>query len=206
VEAEEILVAVGRRPLTDDLGLETVGLTPGETIEVDDTLRVAKLPWLFAIGDVNGRSLLTHMGKYQARVAAEVIAGHDVRAVRDKHGPPQVIFTDPQIAAVGLTLEAAREQGLNAQAYDVPSSGTPGASFHGRGTPGTSRLVVDADRSVIVGATFTGTDVAEWLQAATIAIVGEVPLARLQEAVPAFPTRSEIWLQLISAWQAAASS
>jgi len=202
VEAEEILVAVGRRPLTDDLGLETVGLTPGESIEVDDTLRVPNMPWLLAIGDVNGRSLLTHMGKYQARVAAQVIAGRDVRATRDKGGSPHVIFTEPQIAAVGLTLGAAREQGLNAEAYDVPSSGTPGASFHGRDTPGTSRLVVDEDRSVIVGATFTGTDVAEWLQAATIALVGEIPMARLGEAVPAFPTRSEIWLQLLSAWEA----
>jgi pyruvate/2-oxoglutarate dehydrogenase complex dihydrolipoamide dehydrogenase (E3) component len=125
-----------------------------------------------------------------------------VRATRDKGGSPHVIFTEPQIAAVGLTLGAAREQGLNAEAYDVPSSGTPGASFHGRDTPGTSRLVVDEDRSVIVGATFTGTDVAEWLQAATIALVGEIPMARLGEAVPAFPTRSEIWLQLISAWEA----
>jgi dihydrolipoamide dehydrogenase len=197
-------VAVGRRPLTGDLGLETVGLTPGESIEVDDTLRVANKPWLFAIGDVNGRSLLTHMGKYQARVAAQVIAGHDVRATRDRHGPPHVIFTDPEVAAVGLTLEAALKQGIKARAYDVETSATPGASFHGRGTPGTSRLLVDEDRDVIVGATFTGFEVAEWLQAATIAIVGEVPLTRLQEAVPAFPTRSEVWLSLLAAWQAGA--
>jgi dihydrolipoamide dehydrogenase len=204
VEGDEILVAVGRRPLTGDLGLETVGLTPGESIEVDDTLRVANKPWLFAIGDVNGRSLLTHMGKYQARVAAQVIAGHDVRATRDRHGPPHVIFTDPEVAAVGLTLEAALKQGIKARAYDVETSATPGASFHGRDTPGTSRLLVDEDRDVIVGATFTGFEVAEWLQAATIAIVGEVPLTRLQEAVPAFPTRSEVWLSLLAAWQAGA--
>ncbi len=206
VEGDEILVAVGRRPLTGDLGLETVGLAPGESIEVDDTLRVANKPWLFAIGDVNGRSLLTHMGKYQARVAAQVIAGHDVRATRDRHGPPRVIFTDPEVAAVGLTLEAALKQGIKARAYDVETSATPGASFHGRGTPGTSRLLVDEDRDVIVGATFTGFEVAEWLQAATIAIVGEVPLTRLQEAVPAFPTRSEVWLSLLAAWQAGADA
>jgi len=204
VEGDEILVAVGRRPLTDDLGLESVGLTAGESVEVDDSLRVANLPWLFAVGDVNGRSLLTHMGKYQARVAAQVIAGHDVRATRDRHGPPHVIFTDPEVAAVGLTLKAALEQGIKARAYDVETSATPGASFHGRNTPGTSRLVVDADRDLIVGATFTGFEVAEWLQAATIAIVGEVPLTRLQEAVPAFPTRSEVWLSLLAAWQAGA--
>jgi pyruvate/2-oxoglutarate dehydrogenase complex dihydrolipoamide dehydrogenase (E3) component len=202
VEAQEMLVAVGRRPLTGDLGLETVGLKPGETIEVDETLRVAGLPWLFAIGDVNGRSLLTHMGKYQARVAAQVIAGHEARATRDDHGAPRVVFTDPQVAAVGLTLQGARDRGINVGAYDVATSGTPGASFHGRNTAGTSRLVVDEDRSVIVGATFTGTEVAEWLQAATIAVVGEIPMGLLREAVPAFPTRSEVWLLLLERWSA----
>ena len=177
-------------------------LKPGETIEVDDTLRVPGLPWLFAIGDVNGRSLLTHMAKYQARVAARVIAGREARATRDDHGAPRVIFTDPQVAAVGLTLQAAQDHGINARAYDVATSDTAGASFHGRNTPGTSRLVVDEDRSVIIGATFTGTEVADWLQAATIALVGEIPLARLQEAVPAFPTRSEVWLRLLERWSA----
>ncbi len=200
VEAQEILVAVGRRPLTGDLGLETVGLKQGATIEVDDTLRVADLPWLFAVGDVNGRSLLTHMGKYQARVAAQVIAGGEARATRDDGGAPRVIFTDPQVAAVGLTLQAAQDRGINASAYDVATSDTPGASFHGRNTPGTSRLVIDEDRAVIVGATFTGTEVAEWLQAATIAVVGEIPLALLRDAVPAFPTRSEVWLRLLERW------
>jgi pyruvate/2-oxoglutarate dehydrogenase complex dihydrolipoamide dehydrogenase (E3) component len=206
VEAQEILVAAGRRPLTDDLGLETVGLEPGASIEVDDTLRVPGLPWLFALGDVNARSLLTHMGKYQARVAAQVIDGGQARATRDDHGAPRVIFTDPQVAAVGLTLQRARDRGINARAHDVATSATPGASFHGRNTPGTSRLVVDADRAVVVGATFTGTEVGEWLQAATIAVVGEIPLARLWEAVPAFPTRSEVWLRLLERWSAEAGA
>jgi dihydrolipoamide dehydrogenase len=197
VEADEILVAVGRRPRTDDLGLETVGLEPGKPIAVDDTLRVPQLPWLYAIGDVNERSLLTHMGKYQAHVASEIIDGRQARATRDDSGAPRVVFTDPQVAAVGLTLQAAQDQGLNARAYDVPSSATAGASFTGRNTPGTSRLVIDEDRGVIIGATFTGTDVAEWLHAATIALVSEVPVERLWQAVPAFPTRSEIWLKLL---------
>jgi pyruvate/2-oxoglutarate dehydrogenase complex dihydrolipoamide dehydrogenase (E3) component len=200
LEASEILVAVGRRPLTDDLGLESVGLRAGEIIEVDDTLRVPGLPWLFAVGDVNGRALLTHMATYQARVAAQVIAGQEARATRDDNGAPHVIFTDPQVAAVGLTLQGALDSGVNARAYDVATSDTAGASFHGRNTPGTSRLVVDEDRSVIIGATFTGTEVAEWLQAATIAVVGEIPMALLREAVPAFPTRSEVWLRLLERW------
>jgi pyruvate/2-oxoglutarate dehydrogenase complex dihydrolipoamide dehydrogenase (E3) component len=197
IEADELLVAVGRRPLTDDLGLESVGLEPGRSIEVDNALRVKDMPWLFAIGDVNGRLLLTHMGKYQARIACAVIEGGDARAIREASITPRVVFCDPQVAAVGLTLQGAREQGINARAYDVPSSSTAGASFHGHEAPGTSRLVFDEDRAVIVGATFTGADVAEWLHAATIALVGEIPAERLWEAVPAFPTRNEVWLKLL---------
>lgn len=204
IEADEILVAVGRRAQTEDLGLESIGLEPGQPIEVDDRLRVKDMPWLFAIGDVNGRSLLTHMGKHQARIAAAAIEGEDARAIREAAITPRVVFTDPQVAAVGLTLREAVKQGINARAYDVPSSGTAGASFHGRETPGTSRLVFDEDRTVIVGATFTGAEVAEWLHAATIALVGEVPAERLWEAVPAFPTRNEVWLKLLEKRQSSA--
>jgi dihydrolipoamide dehydrogenase len=197
VEGDEILVAVGRRPLTEDLGLETVGLEPGKFIDVDDQLRVPGLPWLYAIGDTNGRSLLTHVGKHQAYVASEIIDGHHLVMDADDATAPRVIFTEPQVAAVGLTLETAIDRGLDARAYDVPTSGTAGASFHGRNTPGTSRIVVDEEAGVIVGATFTGTDVGEWLHAATIAIVGRVPVGRLWDAIPSFPTRSEIWLKLL---------
>ena len=197
VAGDEILVAVGRRPLTQDLGLETVGLQPGRPVEVDDRLAVPGLPWLYAIGDANGRSLLTHMGKYQAHVLSEILTGQPATAGGDDAAAPRVIFTDPQVAAVGLTLRAARGQGADARAYDVPSSGTAGGAFHGTGTPGTARIVVDEHRGVIVGATFTGTDVADWLQAATIAIVSKTPVELLWQAVPAFPTRSEIWLKLL---------
>jgi pyruvate/2-oxoglutarate dehydrogenase complex dihydrolipoamide dehydrogenase (E3) component len=197
VLAQELLVAAGRRPRTGELGLESVGLSPGEAIEVDEQLRVPGLPWLFAIGDVNGRSLLTHVGKYQARIAAAVIAGEDAALRGEDIAYPRVTFTDPQVAAVGLTLAQARERGIDACACDVETSDSAGASFHGRGTPGTSRLVLDRARGVIVGATFTGTEVAEWLHAATIAIVGEVPLERLWHALPSFPTRSEVWLKLL---------
>lgn len=197
VEGDEILVGVGRRPRTDDLGLETVGLEPGRPVEVDDRLRAAGHPWLYAIGDANGRSLLTHVGKYQAHVVSDLIDGRRTGGIHDDAPPPRVIFTEPQIAAVGLSLDAATEQGRDARAYDVPTSGTAGASFHGRDAPGTSRIVVDEERGVIVGATFVGPDVAEWLQAATIAIVGEVAIERLWDAIPAFPTRSEIWLKLL---------
>ena len=197
VAGDEILVAVGRRPRTQDLGLETVGLQPGRPVEVDDRLAVPGLPWLYAIGDANGRSLLTHMGKYQAHVLSEILDGQPVTAGGDDAGAPRVIFTDPQVAAVGLTLRAAGRQGADARAYDVPSSGTAGGAFYGTGTPGTARIVVDESRGVIVGATFTGTDVADWLQAATIAIVSKAPVELLWQAVPPFPTRSEIWLKLL---------
>lgn len=197
---DRLLVAIGRRPLTDDLGLQTIGL-PGGYIEVDDQLRVPELPWLYAIGDVNGRSLLTHSGKYQARIAADHILGADVAAVTDGPGAPRVIFTDPQIAAVGLTLEAARQAGIAADAIDLPTSATAGASFYGRGAPGTTRFVVDSDRGVLVGATFVGAEIAELLHAATIVVVAEVALTTLAHAIASFPTRSELWLKFLEAYE-----
>jgi dihydrolipoamide dehydrogenase len=112
-----------------------------------------------------------------------------------------VIFTDPQVAAVGMTEAAARDAGIEVRTVSHPSAGTAGASFVGRDVDGTAQLVIDAARDVVVGATFVGFEVAEWLQAATIAIVGEVPLARLWDCVPAFPTRSEVWLRLLEAWE-----
>jgi dihydrolipoamide dehydrogenase len=195
VEGEEILVAVGRRPLTHDLGLETVGLEPGGFMEVGYDMQVAGLPWLYALGDVNGRSLLTHMGKYQAHMLSELLDGNAVPT--SDVCVPRVVFTDPQVAAVGLTLGAALDEGLDAHAYDVDTSSTAGSAFYGRGTPGTSRIIVDEGRGVLVGATFTGTDVAEWLHAATIAIISGTPIELLWRAVPAFPTRSEVWLKLL---------
>jgi dihydrolipoamide dehydrogenase len=194
---DELLVAVGRHPRTDDLGLETVGLTPGEAIDVDAHMRARGSKWLYAIGDVNGRALLTHAGKYQGRVAADVILGRDASATADGAASPRVIFTDPAVAAVGHTLASAREAGLNARAVDHPTGAIAGASFHGRGAPGLARIVVDEDRGVLVGATFTGPDIGELLHAATIAVVGEVPLERLWHAIPSFPTRSEVWLRLL---------
>jgi pyruvate/2-oxoglutarate dehydrogenase complex dihydrolipoamide dehydrogenase (E3) component len=200
LHSDELLVAVGRRPHTDELGLETVDLEAGVSIPVDDQMRVRGRDWLYAIGDVNGRALLTHAGKYQARVAADVIMNRPARAIWDGALTPRVAFTEPQIAAVGHTLEAALEAGLPVRAADVEIGRTPGASFVGKGADGTARIVIDESRQVIVGATFTGPEVAEWLHAATIAIVGEVPLALLAHAMPAFPTRSEVWLKLLEAW------
>jgi pyruvate/2-oxoglutarate dehydrogenase complex dihydrolipoamide dehydrogenase (E3) component len=197
LHGEELLVAVGRKPRTDGIGLETVGVETGGYLETDDQLRIGGRDWLYAIGDVNGRALLTHMGKYQARLAADAILGKRVAATAEDRGSPRVVFTEPQVAAVGLTLAKAEEKGIDARAVDVETAANAGASFIGRNAPGTSRIVVDEERGVIVGATFVGPEAADLLHAATVAVVGEVPLDRLRHAVPSFPTRSEIWLYLL---------
>ena len=195
VSGAEILVAVGRRPPTDDLGAETVGLEPGEYVETDEGLRVGGSDWLYAIGDVNGRAPLTHMGKYQARIAADNILGGDHRVAIDGGHSPRIVFTDPQVGAVGHTLASAEDAGVRARCIDIPTSGTAGASFIGRNAPGTCRFVVDEERRVLAGATFVGVEVGDFIQAATIAVVGEVPLERIAHAVPPFPARSELWLK-----------
>jgi pyruvate/2-oxoglutarate dehydrogenase complex dihydrolipoamide dehydrogenase (E3) component len=200
VTADEILVAVGRQPHTDDLGVEMLGLEPGKPIEVDDTLRVSGHDWLYVIGDANGRILLTHMGKYQGRIVADRILGREVPLRSDGPLSPRITFTEPQVAAVGHTLASAQEAGIEARAVDVSTQGNAGGSFIGKGAPGTARIVVDEQRRVIVGATFTGVEVAEALHAATIAVIGEVPLDDLWHAVPCFPTRSELWLKLLEAY------
>jgi pyruvate/2-oxoglutarate dehydrogenase complex dihydrolipoamide dehydrogenase (E3) component len=200
--ADELLVAVGRRPRTEDLGLETVGLAPGESIAVDDHLRVPHHgDWLYAIGDVNGRVLLTHAGKYQAAIATANIMNREAAAVWDGPLTPQVVFTEPHVTAVGYTLEQALEAGLPARAVDGDPGATPGASFVGKGGRSKARIVVDERREVMIGATIVGPEVADMLHAATVAIVGEVPLRRLVHAMPAFPTRSEMWLRLLADWR-----
>jgi pyruvate/2-oxoglutarate dehydrogenase complex dihydrolipoamide dehydrogenase (E3) component len=201
VTGDELLVAVGRVPQVDGLGLESVGLEADGYVEADLHGRVAGVDWLFVIGDLNGRAPFTHMAKYQARVAADHLLGRDTATEHGADGPlaPRVIFTDPQVAAVGHTTKTAQEAGLRPRVVDAPTSGNAGGSFYGRGARGTSRFLVDEARGVLIGATIVGSEVADFLHAATIAVVGEVPIARLRHAVPAFPTRSEIWLKLLEA-------
>jgi pyruvate/2-oxoglutarate dehydrogenase complex dihydrolipoamide dehydrogenase (E3) component len=199
VEGDVLLVAVGRIPQTDQLGLEDLGFEAGSYVEVDEHCQVPGHDWLYAIGDLNGRALFTHMGKYQARIATEHILGRSRALAHGADGPlaPRVIFCDPQVGAVGHTSETADEAGLDVEIVDVGTSANAGGSYWGRNAPGTSRLLIDREREVIVGATITGAEIADFIHAATIAIVGEVPVSRLRHAVPAFPTRSEIWLYLL---------
>jgi pyruvate/2-oxoglutarate dehydrogenase complex dihydrolipoamide dehydrogenase (E3) component len=200
-EGDELLVAVGRRPRTDGIGLESVGLRGGEPVRVDAHLRDPERRWLYAVGDCNGRVQLTHEGKYQARVAADHVLGDPAARLHVEDGrlAPRVVFTEPQVAAVGHTEATAREAGMRVHVADADPGATAGGSFVGRGVPAQARLVVDSDRRVIVGATFTGVEIEPLLHAATVAVVGEVPLARLRHAVPCFPTRSEVWLGLMEA-------
>ncbi len=215
VRADEVLVATGRRPRTGDLGLEAVGLTPGRPLAVDDHLEVLGVPggWLYAAGDVTGRTATTHQGKYDARVAGDVVAGRfgpdeDARpdegarfsrwrADADPVATTQVVFTRPEVAWVGRTESQARADGLAVRCVDVDLGAAAGASVLGDSVSGQVRLVLDEHRQVIVGATFVGPEIAEMLHAATIAVVAEVPLARLWHAVPAYPTVSEVWLRLL---------
>jgi len=199
IEADEILVAVGRRPATAGIGLDEVGLSPGRYIAVDDRLRAVGVPgdWLYAVGDCNGKAPLTHMGKYQARIAADVILGKDARDMASTAMVPRVTFTDPQVCAVGHTEEQARSAGLDVRCVTYAVGDVPGAYTQGEGVSGTSKLVVDEQRRVVVGATFTGPGMQELLHSATVAVVGEVPLERLRHAVPSFPTISEVWLHLL---------
>ncbi|MGP3912812.1 NAD(P)/FAD-dependent oxidoreductase [Nonomuraea sp. NBC_00507] len=209
LEADELLVATGRRPATRDLGLGSVGLADGKYVEVDDSMRATGVPegWLYAVGDVNGRNLLTHMGKYQARLCGDVIAararGDELPAMRDLadgYGAPQVVFTDPQVCAVGRTEAAARQEGFRVRVVDYDMGRVTGAYLLGDGYRGRARAVVDEDRKVLLGVTFAGPGAAELLHAATIAVTAEVPLDRLWHAVPSFPTVSEVWLRLLETY------
>ncbi len=206
VEADELLVAVGRRAATADLGLSSVGLEPGSWLTVDDTMLVEGFDWLYAAGDVNARALLTHMGKYQARVAGTVIAaraqGRALTGAWTQHAAtadhavvPQVVFTNPPVASVGLTEAVARKQGLSVTTVSYDIGSTAGGALYADGNPGWAQLVVSGDR--LVGATFFGPGVSEMVHAAAVAIVGEVPLQRLWHAVPSYPTMSEVWLRLL---------
>jgi len=208
IVGDELLVATGRTPASDALGLETVGLEPGKYVTVDDAMHVLG-GWLYACGDITGRNLLTHMGKYQARVAGDVIAarangkpddGPGLRALADDAWVPQVVFTDPQVCSVGLTAAQAAERGLRTRVVEYDVGAVAGAKLLVEGYRGHATMVVDEDRRVVVGVTFVGPELAELLHSATVAVVGEVPLDRLWHAVPSFPTASEVWLRLLETY------
>jgi dihydrolipoamide dehydrogenase len=162
--------------------------------------------WLYAVGDVNGRNLLTHMGKYQARICGDVIAARAkgkpddlpaMRDVADGRGAPQVVFTDPQVCVVGLTEAAAKAHGFDVRVVEYDIGQVSGAYLLGDNYRGRAKAVVDERQRVLLGVSFVGPDVTELLHSATIAVSAKVPLDRLWHAVPTFPTVSEIWLRLL---------
>ncbi|MHA7299158.1 dihydrolipoyl dehydrogenase family protein [Pseudarthrobacter sp. MDT3-1] len=184
-------------------GVPDVPGTPGENgVEGEN-------PWLYAVGDAAGRNFFTHQGKYEARATGDAIAARakgELSGVpaawsryaqtANQHAVPNVVFTDPELAAVGRTVEQAKQNGYNVSSVELPIQ-VSGSSLHSEHYEGWAQLVVDEDRRVLLGATFAGPDVGELLHAATIAVVGEVPLERLWHAVPSFPTVSEVWLRLL---------
>ncbi|MGH3442418.1 MAG: dihydrolipoyl dehydrogenase family protein [Nitriliruptorales bacterium] len=198
---DELLVATGRAANTEDIGLETVGLEPGGNLETDAQLRVKGVggDWLYAIGDVNGKALLTHQGKYQGRLVGDIIGGRTREDWADEHAIPRVIFTDPQVAAVGLTSAQARDEDIPFRTAEVGLTSAAGGSLLGQDVTGKAMLVIDDRRETILGASFVGPQVGELLHAATIAIVSGITIDRLWHAVPSFPTVSEIWLRLLEA-------
>ncbi|MFI9046739.1 dihydrolipoyl dehydrogenase family protein [Streptomyces sp. NPDC053427] len=214
--ADELLIATGRAPRTDDLGLETIGLEPGSWLQVDETCRVTDVPgdWLYGAGDVNHRALLTHQGKYQARIAGAAITARARQVPLLDNGPwgahaatadtaavPQVVFSDPEVASVGLTAAAAERAGHRIRVVDHDLGAVAGASLYADGYRGRARMIVDLDREVLLGVTFVGPGVGELLHSATVAVVAEVPIERLWHAVPAYPTISEVWLRLLEAYR-----
>ncbi|MEU4201252.1 NAD(P)/FAD-dependent oxidoreductase [Streptomyces sp. NPDC026294] len=214
--ADEVLFATGRAPRTDDIGLETVGLEPGSWLETDDTCRVKGVAdgWLYAVGDVNHRALLTHQGKYQARIVGAAIAAQargttalDTgrwgahAATADTAAVPQVVFTDPEAASVGLTAAEAERAGHRTRVVDFDLGSVAGAGLYADGYRGRARMIVDLDRETLLGVTFVGPAVGELLHSATVAVAGEVPLDRLWHAVPAYPTISEVWLRLLETYR-----
>ncbi|WP_435223728.1 dihydrolipoyl dehydrogenase family protein [Streptomyces sp. Tue6028] len=214
IEADEILFATGRAPRTDDIGLDTLGLEPGSWLEVDDSLRVTGSDWLYAVGDANHRALLTHQGKYQARIAGAAIAARAAgvpllesdpwgahAATADHSAVPQVVFTDPEAAAVGLSLAEAEQAGHRVRAVDVDMASVAGAGLYADGYRGKARMVVDINREILLGVTFVGPGVGELIHSATIAVAGQVPISRLWHAVPSYPTVSEVWLRLLEAYR-----
>ena len=202
VQADEILVGTGRDPVVRGIGLETIGLEAEGPIEVDSSMRAIAVPdgWLYAIGDVNGRNQLTHMGKYQARICGDVVAararglpddGPGLHDLADDQGAPQAIFTDPQVLSVGRSESQARADGFPVRAVEYDIAAVLGAQLQADGYTGRAKAVIDEDRRVLLGVTIVGPAAVDHLHAATIAVTAEVPIDRLWHAVPAFPTVSE---------------
>jgi pyruvate/2-oxoglutarate dehydrogenase complex dihydrolipoamide dehydrogenase (E3) component len=186
VEAEHLLVATGRRSTVDRLGLDSIGLDPAARyVEPDEHMRIADGVW--AIGDITGKGAFTHISMYQAPIAVRSILGRPGHGA-EYHAVPRVTFTDPEVGSVGLSEAQARERGLSVRVgvSQIPDS-TRGW-IHKAGNAGFIKLVEDADRGVLVGATSVGPMGGEVLSALVVAVHAGVPTERLGQMIYAYPT------------------
>jgi len=196
VAAERLLVAVGRTARVEGIGLDTVGIEPAEKgIEIDRYCQAAEN--VYAVGDVTGVSQFTHVAAYQGWVASECILGRGHQT--DYKAVPRVVFSDPEIAAVGLTTEAAREQGIDVASAEVDISKADRAQTFGQDLEGKAGVVADRERGVLVGAWAAAPLASEWIHAAVVAVKAEVPLETLRDSMMQFPTFSEMLLAAVRA-------
>ena len=196
LSAERLLVAIGRTPRVEGLGLETVGIEPGETgIEIDSFCQAAEN--VYAVGDVTGISPFTHVAAYQGWVASECILGRGHET--DYSAVPRVVFSDPEVAAVGLSAEQAREQGIDVATAAVDISKADRAETFGKGIKGRAGVVADRERGVLVGAWAVAPLASEWIHTAVLAVKAAVPLHTLRDSMMQFPTFSELLLASVRA-------
>jgi pyruvate/2-oxoglutarate dehydrogenase complex dihydrolipoamide dehydrogenase (E3) component len=195
LHGEVLVVVAGRRPRVAGLELESVGIKPEpHGIPIDDCCRAGKDVW--AVGDVTGVSLFTHVGKYQARIAAANILGES--AVADYRAVPRVVFSDPEVAAVGLTAEQAKEQGLVVSEVTLELKDAIARPYTYEENPrGWFSLLVERERDLVVGAWAVAPLAGEWIHHAVLAIRAEIPVAILKDTIAQFPTFSEAYVSAL---------
>jgi pyruvate/2-oxoglutarate dehydrogenase complex dihydrolipoamide dehydrogenase (E3) component len=185
--ADKLLVAAGRRTNLGDIGLENVGLDPrSRALDTDEHLQVTDGLW--AIGDITGKGAFTHVSMYQARIASEAILEGADGSAAEYHAIPRVTFTDPEVGSVGMTEQQAREAGLAVRSGSTDLKASTRGWIHKAGNDGLIKLVEDADRGVLVGATTIGPSGGEILSALAVAVHAEVPTKRLASMIYAYPT------------------
>jgi dihydrolipoamide dehydrogenase len=197
IETDVVVIAAGRKPRTEGIGLETVDVESRDKgLPIDDHCRLDGMPGLWALGDVTGIALFTHVALYQGRVVADNILGKERLA--DYRGIPRVAFSDPEIAACGLTEERAREEGIDVAAATLDVTKAIARPWTYEENPrGSLSLVADRERGVLVGAWAVAPLAGEWIHQASQAIRAEIPIETLLDSVAQFPTYSEAYLEAL---------
>lgn len=190
VRANEILVAAGRSPNVRGIGLESVGLdeTARPTFAVDERMRVTGVDGIWAIGDIAGKGAFTHMAVYQAAIAFDDITGASEPRVAQDHAVSRVTFTDPEVGSVGMTEAQARAAGLDVNVGLANSATSSRGWLHGEGNEGLMKLIVDAEKGILVGATSVGPRGGDVLSMFNLAVHARIPIAQLKSMIYAYPT------------------